>query len=443
MPGIESSSEDDFAPRVRSRISRRRRVDLRRRRREWSSGSSESAEEPNGLAGIMGRGRVREAAQKPVHIHLKPEGRALFTNDPTQQTHHETRAQSVFPWSRTILAKTGLARRRPLLLQAAEKFLYGGLAQRSVLNYRGKQRIYWRWCRTNKVDPVRPTENDLIFFVTWRAQRVRASTVESDLSAIQSLLVEFGSRLRIPGMRLLRRTMRGISRYVRGPGEPKMALTWSMIDELVPFLPEGDEESDLVRTVTTVGSVLLARPGEILVYDEAHPRTTMRVRHVQDSARQNLTRIALFEGKGNTFRKPCWGYVPQDPEGVTWRARQDLLRLAQKRCRESGPNGFLFAYKDNTPLTVGRYLEVIRKLLSRLGYNSELFSGKSLRRGGATSLWLRGCPRRLIKLFGRWSSSAYRSYIDKALAGRVELGRWRTRPRVRDDELYAPSSDSD
>ena len=54
-----------------------------------------------------------------------------------------------------------------------------------------------------------------------------------------------------------------------------------------------------------------------------------------------------------------------------------------------------------------------------LGLNPDAFSGHSLRRGGATALFLAGVSEHWIAIHGRWRSNAYKLYIDIPITSRA------------------------
>ena len=70
----------------------------------------------------------------------------------------------------------------------------------------------------------------------------------------------------------------------------------------------------------------------------------------------------------------------------------------------------------------------------RIGLNSEQFSGHSLRRGGATSLALRGVSDALIQVLGRWQSDAYKRYILQPLVSIRDAMRVMARCNANDKE---------
>ena len=54
---------------------------------------------------------------------------------------------------------------------------------------------------------------------------------------------------------------------------------------------------------------------------------------------------------------------------------------------------------------------VIRDALSSVGFNPAPYSGHSFRIGAATSAAAEGIEDAVIKILGRWSSSAYLAYV--------------------------------
>ena len=71
-----------------------------------------------------------------------------------------------------------------------------------------------------------------------------------------------------------------------------------------------------------------------------------------------------------------------------------------------------------------RAVACVAKEFAHLGLQSKDFAGHSLRRGGATSLALRGVREPVLRLLGRWESDAVNLYIAlpvESLKGASEL----------------------
>ena len=76
--------------------------------------------------------------------------------------------------------------------------------------------------------------------------------------------------------------------------------------------------------------------------------------------------------------------------------------------KEPGP---LFRLSDGRLLTKQIFIEKVRAALSVLGYDDTSYAGHSFRIGAATTAAACGIEDSLIKILGRWESSAYQLYV--------------------------------
>lgn len=63
-------------------------------------------------------------------------------------------------------------------------------------------------------------------------------------------------------------------------------------------------------------------------------------------------------------------------------------------------------------VTAGTFVKRIQALAASIGLNPAEYAGHSLRRGGATALYIAGVPEAVIQQHGRWKSLAVRSYLE-------------------------------
>ena len=80
--------------------------------------------------------------------------------------------------------------------------------------------------------------------------------------------------------------------------------------------------------------------------------------------------------------------------------------------RKEGAGPF-FKVQDGRPLTRGRFVSEVKQALSRAGVNCDGYSGHSFRSGAATTAAERGIEDSIIKMLGRWKSSAYQLYVKR------------------------------
>lgn len=84
-----------------------------------------------------------------------------------------------------------------------------------------------------------------------------------------------------------------------------------------------------------------------------------------------------------------------------------LAYMARRRCQE-GP---FFKFRDNKPLTKAAFTQRICEALQTIGLPYQDFAGHSFRIGAATAAARAGIEDSTIRMMGRWSSSAFLTYI--------------------------------
>jgi hypothetical protein len=100
-----------------------------------------------------------------------------------------------------------------------------------------------------------------------------------------------------------------------------------------------------------------------------------------------------------------------------------LLRLPQ----HDGSPLFLSRLRSNRPvieaMTEADFIASLRVLVrvALPGHDVKQYAGHSLRRGGTTALALAGVPAAHIQRHGRWTSDAYKAYIEYALSPAARL----------------------
>ena len=79
--------------------------------------------------------------------------------------------------------------------------------------------------------------------------------------------------------------------------------------------------------------------------------------------------------------------------------------------RPAGGNDPLFVHFDSSPLTRFQFQSVLKKAVLFCDIEPSLYKSHSFRIGAATTLAMGGASSDLIKVYGRWKSAAYKSYI--------------------------------
>ena len=144
-------------------------------------------------------------------------------------------------------------------------------------------------------------------------------------------------------------------------------------------------------TVTNQGPVDCVSVGDVAVDDHNNP---------------SLVRIHLRRSKTDQLGKGVDIYLGRTDEDLCPVAA--LLAYLAVRGKEPGP---LFRLSDGRLLTKQIFIEKVRAALSILGYDDTSYAGHSFRIGAATTAAACGIEDSLIKILGRWESSAYQLYV--------------------------------
>ena len=98
------------------------------------------------------------------------------------------------------------------------------------------------------------------------------------------------------------------------------------------------------------------------------------------------------------------------------KAVRRLLKISK-----TGPHGLLLALSKNQILTYNMMQRKLKKAIGNLGLNKTKFSTHSLHRGGVVWGERNGISNSMIKVYGNWSSDAFRRYLQFPEEKRLEV----------------------
>ena len=129
-------------------------------------------------------------------------------------------------------------------------------------------------------------------------------------------------------------------------------------------------------------------------------------------------RIFLKRSKTDQFGRGVAVYVGATGDDLC--PVSALMEYVSSRGEAPGP---FFRFADGTPLTKARFISRVRAALVRAGIPCQHYSGHSFRIGAATTAAERGVQDSTIQVLGRWSSSAFLSYVRTPPARLAQLSR--------------------
>ena len=101
--------------------------------------------------------------------------------------------------------------------------------------------------------------------------------------------------------------------------------------------------------------------------------------------------------------------------------RKALLNMVKLSPASGSDHHFSFRTPNGlSVITQYQFIEFLRYQLLQCGYDGSVFSGHSLRRGGATWAFAKGVSSESIKCHGDWKSNAYMVYLDFSLHQKLE-----------------------
>ena len=273
-------------------------------------------------------------------------------------------------------------------------------------------KVYLDFCEKFLLEPAPCPPHQVALFITYMTRRIAASTIRNYVSGLNYFLkCERAPPVDYDNFQV-KRALSGASRVL---GEATK--------QAAPLLPA---QLKLMLGVLSEAPVHVLFRAAILTSF----RALLRKQNVTDSNAalkcQDFTfhpwGMLISLGKSKTIQKgestvliPVT-YTP-DPElcAVRWNQR-NFAHV------EVPPGGPAFAYPSSPPgaLPYKTYQAAIKWMAGAVNLNPEWFSSHSLRRGGATFLWLTTGNVEEVKKRGDWDSDAYLAYLSTPLEDRIQ-----------------------
>jgi hypothetical protein len=215
----------------------------------------------------------------------------------------------------------------------------------------------------------------------------------------------------------LAKLLTGVKRHAGTARKPKRPITLTLLKEMKRHVDDGTLKGKAHWAAMCMGMHGLFRLGELLPPTGSEPRRLGDIRKVSASH----ATVHLPRSKTDQFGKGALVNLFATGDSTCPLTALDELRKAQEAAGVAVHTATtpVFALTATKALTKPEVVAKIRKAVAALakehpewGLESKDFAGHSLRRGGATSLALRGVAEPVLRLLGRWESDAVNLYID-------------------------------
>ena len=311
-------------------------------------------------------------------------------------------------------------------------YLWRGLAQSTRRSYETPRRSFIRFCtlsgrRHSSGSCLPATGCWLIEWITSLAGRVKVKTMKQYLSGLRSYHVDLGLPVTAFQDERLERVIRGIKREHAEPDRRQRSpLTRDCLLRILRELRLPSYTNKTLRAAFTLAFAGFLRVGEFTyqaVDLELGPnfrnwfltKSSIKISH----DRSHMS-VYLPASKTDPFRHGVEIFIAATgDEACPVRAMDEFLRADTHRPLLAPL--FVADLARQAPFTREHVVNRLRMLAIAAGLGAGAWNGHSFRRGAATWAAEVGISEQQIQELGRWTSSAYRSYIETSREDRIAL----------------------
>lgn len=274
-----------------------------------------------------------------------------------------------------------------------------------------------------------PEELTLMLFVGWmtkdgkgkRSEGMSSKTIGVYLAAVRDHVIRRGEGCILEGKLRLQRVVRGWKKLEGKRVDQRRPVTVALLKEAACLVSWNAHDQVLAWLVAVWGVLGLFRMGELLPTSKKDSKhAQIREKDVRVSGSGDEISIDLRASKTDAFRKGVTVIMQggeREEEKMcpirVWRRVKQLRK--ERKESERGDEEAVMRKQNGDMLTRKEVVEVMTVWFEEVDRKKgikteEKFNGHSLRKGGATSLFLRGVSETLIQVLGRWKSDAYKAY---------------------------------
>ena len=303
--------------------------------------------------------------------------------------------------------------------QTFQFYFEQGLAPSTQRTYKAAIKRFYAFCVQHCLfNPFPLTEKLLCYFAVFLAKEgLTSQSIKTYLAAARNMHISLG----FPDPRdssslpILRRIQLGIQRVQSTKESPskrvRLPITPAILDRL-RLLWEETKHTDRL-SLWAAASLCFAgffRAGELFPATNspaAFSRCITWGDVLADSATvPSILKIHLRVSKCDQFGKGVDVFV-----GRTTNKRCPVVAVVSYMAARGDTAGPFFLTEDRKPITKSRFVTEVRTALTAIGFDHSSFSGHSFRSGAATAASQAGLPDSTIQTLGRWSSTAFLTYI--------------------------------
>lgn len=298
-----------------------------------------------------------------------------------------------------------------------QRLFQQGLADSTRRSYQSGLKKFTEFCTLYSIsDPYPISQSTLCYYVAHLSkQHLAPQSIKSYLSALRNYQIS----LDIPApnytaMHKLSQLKKGVAReYSKGHSPSvRLPITPPILRQVRALWSSQANDPDTIMLWAAACTCFFGffRSGEITCPSVAsfdpNSHLTFADIAVDNRTSPSCIRVHLKRSKTDQFGVGADVFLVRSSGDLC--PVSALMAYLVVRGDQPGP---LFNFRDGRTLSKPRFSTNVRAALATLGLNSSHYAGHSFRIGAATTAAEKGVEDSVIKAMGRWSSSAFLTYI--------------------------------
>ena len=205
-------------------------------------------------------------------------------------------------------------------------------------------------------------------------------------------------------------TMQGLKRRLANVPFQVLPLSPQVLRQMYRFINiNNPEDRALWCSYLCAFYGLLRKANTVPESSKFDPRKVLVRRNIQVDLANNMVYLYIGFGKTNQFGgRDTIIPIPGNSDPALDPVRHLHSLFANLDADANSP---AFAFGNSQFITYSKFTSRLKELLKKAGYNPDLFSGHSFRRGGASFLHSCGGTALMVQSSGDWSSQCFTRYL--------------------------------
>lgn len=205
-------------------------------------------------------------------------------------------------------------------------------------------------------------------------------------------------------------TMQGLKRRLAKVPFQVLPLTPAILKKMYPHLNMGSLKDRALWCSFLVSFYGMLRKSSAVPQSVTYSADKVLVRrNISVDLASNMVYVYLGHGKTNNFcTRDIIIPIPGNSDPALDPVRHLHILFSSVR---AAPNAPAFTFAPQQFIKYSSFTSSLKQLLKKAGYNPDLYSGHSFRRGGATFLHSCGGTALMIQASGDWSSQCFTRYL--------------------------------